>query len=169
MKDDDKWWEGVKELAKENHRLRVEKTPERIEYATKRFDAEGIKWTLKNKQIGHFHLLDADGNLFQFWASTGKILFDKRTKEARGFKSFYPDYRGIESCIKLIKNTKGAKQMSKEIRCDDCGAIMKRCDNIDWNIANGTSKFQVVGLSGYKCEKCGNRLVKIGGGVIYEQ
>lgn len=104
MEDDsDKWWLTLRELAEQSHKERVAKTPERIEYAIKRFDEEGITYKLKNKSIGHFHILDKDGNLFQFWASTGKIYFDKKTKDARGFKSFYKELRGIESCIKLLK------------------------------------------------------------------
>ena len=41
-------FEGIKELAKQNHAERVAKTPERIDYAIMRFNKEGIKWTLKN-------------------------------------------------------------------------------------------------------------------------
>ena len=95
--------EALKEIAKQKHQERVAKTPDRIEYAIQRFEKEGIKYVLKNKIIGHFHLRDSQNNLFQFWASTGKILFDKKTKDARGFKSFYKDYRGIENCIKIVK------------------------------------------------------------------
>lgn len=89
-------------MAKFNHQERVAKTPDRIEYAIKRFEEEGIAYKLKNKSIGHFHLWDSKGNLFQFWAGTGKIWFDKKVKDARGFKSFYKDSRGIENCIKII-------------------------------------------------------------------
>lgn len=95
--------EALKGIAKQQHQERVAKTPERVEYAIKRFEEENIKYILKNKSIGHFHLRDSQNNLFQFWASTGKILFDKKTKDARGFKSFYKDYRGIENCIKIVK------------------------------------------------------------------
>lgn len=93
----------LKAMAKFNHQKRVAKTPDRIEYAIKRLEEEDIEHSLKNRSIGHFHLRDSQGNLFQFWASTGKIWFDKKTKEARGFKSFYKDYRGIENCIKIVK------------------------------------------------------------------
>ena len=95
--------ESLKELANQNHQERVAKTPDRIEYAIKRFEEENIKYTLKNKSIGHFHLRDSEDNLFQFWASTGKIWFDKKTKDVRGFNSFYKDARGIEACIKIVK------------------------------------------------------------------
>jgi hypothetical protein len=93
----------LKAMAKFNHQERVAKTPDRIEYAIKRFEEENIIYNLKNKSIGHFHLWDSQGNLFQFWASTGKIWFDKKTKDARGFTSFYRDYRGIENCIRIVK------------------------------------------------------------------
>lgn len=101
--DDENEWKALREFSKENHRKRVEKTPGRIEYAIKRFNEEGISWVLKNKSIGHFHLFDKYGNLFQFWASTGKIYFDQKTKLARKFTSFKKDCRGIESCIKIVK------------------------------------------------------------------
>ena len=104
MRDEsDEWWIPLKEMAKEHHQERVAKTPDRIEYAIKRFNEEGIVYKLKNKQIGHFHVFDKDENLFQFWASTGKIYFDKKTKDSCGFKSFYKDYRGIENCIRIVK------------------------------------------------------------------
>ena len=99
-------FEGIKELAKKNHIERVAKTPQRVEYAKKRFDEEGIKWVLKNKSIGHFHIIDEYGNLFQYWAGTGKIWFDKKTKDARHFNTFYQDFRGIEDCIKVVKYIK---------------------------------------------------------------
>lgn len=96
-------FDGIKELARKNHEERVAKTPNRIEYAIMRFTSEKIMFILKNKSIGHFHLRDNQGNLFQFWASTGKIWFDKKVKDARHFKSFYTEMRGIENCIKLVK------------------------------------------------------------------
>ena len=100
-------FEGIKELAKKHHTERVAKTPQRIEYAIQRFSNENIPYILKNEQTGHFHLFDSKGNLFQFWASTGKIWFDKKTKNARGFKYDAEHSRGIESCIKIIKQWKG--------------------------------------------------------------
>lgn len=106
VEEDDKWWLALKELGEQNHKERVAKTPERIEYAIKRFNKEGIKWTLKNKSIGHFHIFDEYGNLFQFWAGTGKIWFDRKTKDARHFNTFYEDFRGIDACIKIVKYIK---------------------------------------------------------------
>ena len=97
-------------MAKFNHQERVAKTSDRIEYAMKRFEDEGIKYNLKSRSIGHFHIWDSQGNLFQFWAGTGKIWFDKKTKDARGFKSFYEDYRGIENCIRIVKYFKGVEK-----------------------------------------------------------
>lgn len=65
---------------------------------------------VKNHQIGHFHVWDSYGNLFQFWASTGKIWFDKKVKDARKFNSFYEDWRGIEDCITIVKYIKDTKK-----------------------------------------------------------
>lgn len=111
-------FEGIRMLAKQNHAERVAKTPERIEYAEKRFRDENITYKILNKSIGHFHVFDEFGNLFQFWASTGKITYAKNTKDARGFKSF-TDERGIENCIKIVKyrNLKRQNSKTKEI-CD---------------------------------------------------
>lgn len=113
--EDEKWWLAVKELAEMNHHERVAQTPNRIEYAIKRFTEEGIAYRLKNKETGHFHVLDKDGNLFQFWAGTGKIYFDKKTKDACGFKSFYKDYRGIENCIRIVKHFDREERKNEKI------------------------------------------------------
>jgi hypothetical protein len=59
----------------EMHNERVQKTPERIEYAIQQFKDNGIRYELKNPAIGHFHCWrKSDGKLYQFWAGTGKIL-----------------------------------------------------------------------------------------------
>jgi glutamine synthetase len=60
---------------REMHKERVEKTPERIEYAIQQFKDNDIRYELKNPAIGHFHCWrKSDGKLYQFWAGTGKIL-----------------------------------------------------------------------------------------------
>lgn len=114
MNDDDIDWSLIREQAKQSHDERVAKTPERIEYAINRFKQEGLQYSLKSKSNGHFHVFDSAGNLFQFWASTGKIYFDKKTKDARGFTEFYDNYRGIENCIKIVKHFVGKKQSEIE-------------------------------------------------------
>ena len=85
----DELYDGLKAIAKQNHRERVAKNPERIAYAIKQFEVNGIRYSLKNSENGHFHALDANGQLRQFWASTGKILGSNR--------------RGIRNFIKIIK------------------------------------------------------------------
>lgn len=85
----DELYDGLKALAKQNHRERVAKNPERIAYAIEQFESNGIQYALKNPEIGHFHAWDANGQLRQFWASTGKILGSNR--------------RGIHNFIKIIK------------------------------------------------------------------
>lgn len=85
----DDLYDGLKALAKQNHRERVAKNPERIAYAIEQFESNGIRYALKNPEIGHFHAWDAKGQLLQFWASTGKILGSNR--------------RGIHNFIKIIK------------------------------------------------------------------
>lgn len=73
------------EYVKEQHRKRVAKTPDRVAYAEKLLEQHGIKYELKNKEIGHFHCWrKSDNKLVQFWAGTGKIM---GYKNARGIKS----------------------------------------------------------------------------------
>lgn len=68
-------FEALRKENKARHAERVKKTPDRIEYAIKEFEKNGIRYELKNDSIGHFHCWrKSDGRLYQFWASTGKIL-----------------------------------------------------------------------------------------------
>lgn len=98
-------FEVLKELAKQTHDERVAKTPDRVEYAKKRFELEKIPYKLKNPSIGHFHVFDKHGNLFQFWASTGKIYYDKKVADSRHLRKDEND-RGIETVIFLVKGAK---------------------------------------------------------------
>jgi hypothetical protein len=82
-------FEGIKEHAKQVHSERVAKNPDRVEYAIKQFEENNIEYTLKNPSNGHFHAWDMDGNLHQFWASTGKIMDSEK--------------RGIHNFIKILK------------------------------------------------------------------
>ena len=61
--------------AQEQHKKRVAKTPDRIEYAKQQFEKNGIQYCLKNPETGHFHCWrQSDNKLFQFYAGTGKIM-----------------------------------------------------------------------------------------------
>lgn len=81
---------GYHLFAEEQHRERVAKTPDRVEYAIKQFEKYDIEYSLKNAQIGHFHCRrKSDDKLFQFWAGTGKIMG-------------YDRVRGIHALIKLL-------------------------------------------------------------------
>lgn len=76
--------------AKEQHQKRVADNPHRIEYAIEQFEKNGIRYELKNKEIGHFHCWrKSDNKLFEFYAGTGKI---------KGFQY----KRGINSMIKIL-------------------------------------------------------------------
>lgn len=82
---------GYHLYAKEKHRERVAKNPNRIAYAIEQFEKYGIEYVLKNEQTGHFHCKRrSDGKLFQFYAGTGKI---------QGYRYA----RGISSLIKLLR------------------------------------------------------------------
>lgn len=81
---------GYHLYAQEQHKKRVAKNGDRIEYAIRQLEANDIEYTLKNEQIGHFHCRrKSDDKLFQFWAGTGKILGT--------------DVRGIHNLIKILR------------------------------------------------------------------
>lgn len=84
-------FEGIKIHAKQVHNERVAKIPDRVAYAIEQFEKHGIEYTLKNPTTGHFHCRrKSDGKLFQFYASTGKIMNQ-------------PDHRrGIRCLIKML-------------------------------------------------------------------
>lgn len=100
------YFEVIKELAKQTHKERVAETPKRIEYVSKLFSEKGFEYKLKNKETGHFHVFDKDNNLFQFWCSTGKIYYDKKVKDAKGFDKNSSEFRGIDKLIKLMNEEK---------------------------------------------------------------
>jgi len=84
-------FEGINELAKQNHNGRVAKNPDRIAYAIEQFEKNNIEYVLKNASIGHFHCHgQVSDKLYQFWAGTGKIL---------GFET----RRGIHNFIDIVK------------------------------------------------------------------
>lgn len=61
--------------AQEQHRERVAKNPNRIQYAIDQFEKNDIEYQLLNTSTGHLHCWrKRDGKLYQFWAGTGKIL-----------------------------------------------------------------------------------------------
>lgn len=85
----DEMWDGLREHAKQVHAERVAKNPERIEFAIKQFEKNNIEYCLKNPSNGHFHCRrKSDDKLFQFWASTGKILGESK--------------RGIHNLIQIL-------------------------------------------------------------------
>lgn len=90
MSERDPLWDGLRDLANENHKARIAKTPSRIQYAISQFEKCDIEYALKNEATGHFHCRrKADDKLFQFYAGTGKI---------QGHDSA----RGIHALIKIL-------------------------------------------------------------------
>jgi hypothetical protein len=80
---------GYHLYAEEQYKERVAKNPERIEFAIKQFEKNNIEYCLKNPSNGHFHCRrKSDDKLFQFWASTGKILGESK--------------RGIHNLIQIL-------------------------------------------------------------------
>ena len=94
--------EALKEMAKQAHAERVAKTPDRIEYAKQQFEKNKIVYTVKNYLNGHIHCFDYEGNLFQFWASTGKIMYDYKVGQKRKLKRSCREWRGVHNLIKLL-------------------------------------------------------------------
>lgn len=82
---------GYHLYAKEKHKERVAKNPDRIEYAINQFEKHDIEYKLKNEQTGHFHCRrKSDDKLFQFYAGTGKI-------------QGVTNQRGIHALIKILE------------------------------------------------------------------
>ena len=87
----DELWDALKAHSKQVHQERIEKNPDRIQYAIEQFEKNNIEYSLKNPENGHFHCYrQKDDKLFQFWAGTGKILG-------------YEHLRGIHALIFLLK------------------------------------------------------------------
>ena len=84
-------FEGIRQLAEENHAKRVADNPNRIQFAIRMFEKHEIEYILKNEKTGHFHCRrKSDDKLFQFYAGTGKIMG-------------YENKRGIHALIKLLE------------------------------------------------------------------
>ena len=82
---------GYHLYAEQKYKERVAKNTSRIEYAIEQFEQHSIEYQLKNAQTGHFHCRrKTDGQLFQFYAGTGKI-------------TGRDDLRGIHNLIKLLE------------------------------------------------------------------
>lgn len=84
-------FEGVRQLAKENHDARVAKTSQRLKYATEQLERNGISYKICNDTTGQINCYFLNGTVLTFYAGTGKI---KGCENKRGIKSF------IRMCIK---------------------------------------------------------------------
>jgi hypothetical protein len=47
MSERDPLWDGLRDLANENHKARIAKTPSRIQYAISQFEKYNIEYALK--------------------------------------------------------------------------------------------------------------------------
>lgn len=54
MSERDPLWDGLRDLANENHKARIAKTPSRIQYAISQFEKYDIEYALKMKLPGIF-------------------------------------------------------------------------------------------------------------------
>lgn len=78
-------FEGLKQLAKENHKERITKNPQRLQYATEQIHQNGITYKVCNEVTGQINCYFANGKILTFYAGTGKI---KGCENKRGIKSF---------------------------------------------------------------------------------
>lgn len=78
-------FEGLRQLAKENHDARVAKTPQRLRYAAEQLDRNNITYKVCNETTGQINCYFANGTVLTFYAGTGKI---KGYEQQRGIKSF---------------------------------------------------------------------------------
>lgn len=84
-------FEGLRQFAKANHDARVAKTPQRLKYATKQLERNGISYKICNDTTGQINCYFLNGTVLTFYAGTGKI---KGYKTQRGIKAF------IKICVK---------------------------------------------------------------------
>lgn len=67
----DECWDALKEHARQNHRERVAKNPDRIEYAIRQLEAHNIEYVLKNDATA---ISTAAVNPTTHWSSSGRAL-----------------------------------------------------------------------------------------------
>lgn len=71
------------------HQMRINKNPDRLQYAINQLEKNNLKYDIKNEYTCHLHTWkNSDNELIQFWAGTGKI---------QGH-----DERGVDNLIKLL-------------------------------------------------------------------
>lgn len=84
-------FEGIAELARQNHKERVAKNPSRMEYAINQLEKAGVEYRVCSEANCHIQARrQKDDELINFWAGTGKI-------------QGYTNLRGIHNLIKLCK------------------------------------------------------------------
>lgn len=77
----DECWDALKEHARQNHKERVAKNPDRIEYAIRQLEAHNIEYVLKNDATGHFHCRrkSDDGSTTTRWEYVGEVEYERLT------------------------------------------------------------------------------------------
>lgn len=91
MGDMKEYFEPYKQL----HKKRVEKTPERLAYAEKLLNENGILYKVCNRQTGQINCYFNDNKIITFYAGIGKI---KGYKNVRGIRNL------IKVCNKQIND-----------------------------------------------------------------
>lgn len=86
-------FEGIREYARQQHRDRVAKTPERLAYAVKLLKDNEITFKVCNETTGQINAYFANGKCLTFYVGTGKI-------------QGYENLRGINNFLRLCKGEK---------------------------------------------------------------
>lgn len=93
------YWKDVKPILKQQNAEHREKHyDERIKYAIKQFEENGIPYKLCNENNAHFNLLKDKKVVMSFWSWTGKCYVP-----SIGFS----DNIGIKNCIKKYEKLFG--------------------------------------------------------------
>lgn len=68
---------------------RMQKREQGIVRAIKVFEEKGIRYRLCCRENGHFHIWSKDGKLYQYWASTDRIMLIREV--------------GLDSLLELVE------------------------------------------------------------------
>ena len=89
------YWHDISPILKQQAQEKRENCFEdRLEYAKKQFEINGIKYKLCNELNGHFNLYKDNKVVMSFWSYTGKCYISS---------TGYSENIGIKNCIKKYK------------------------------------------------------------------
>lgn len=89
------YWKDVSQLKKQQHRERVAKTPNRIEWCQDQFKKQKLPFVLKNEETGQFNAKKGKSTII-YYCSTGTVMLDGKTLNGRGFRYATNTYRNLK-------------------------------------------------------------------------